>query len=78
MKNRATAQRTASEKDAEKWTVSPRFFTRFPNSHLSPVSERLEQASKEMETRAEREAPWEGETPDTTASTVPHRNLFLH
>ena len=33
-KNRATAQRT----------VSPRFFTRFPNSHLTPLSERLEQA----------------------------------
>ena len=50
-KNRATAQRTASVETRENGRtgaplspVSPRFFTRFPNSRLSPLSERLEQA----------------------------------
>ena len=46
-KNRATAQRTASEKDAEKWTDT-RFFTRFPKSRLPPLSERLEQATLKL------------------------------
>ena len=52
-KNRATARRTASEKDAGKWTdsvgspspQSPRvFFTCFTQFAPSPLSERLEQA----------------------------------
>ena len=50
-KNRAMAQRTASEKDAGKYQQArshlpslPMFFTHFPNSRLSPLSECLEQA----------------------------------
>ena len=48
-KNRATAQRTAREKDAGKMVApSPQFprvfFNGFLNSRLSPLSELLEQA----------------------------------
>ena len=54
-KNSATAPRTASEKDAGKMDEqrappspqSPHVFSlAFPSSRLSPLSERLEQASK--------------------------------
>ena len=46
-KNRKTARRTESEKDAGKidgQPVSPRFLLAFPSSRLSPLSEPLEQA----------------------------------
>ena len=46
--NRATEQKTASEKDAGKMDgQSPRIFSlSFPSSCLSTLSERLEQASR--------------------------------
>ena len=44
--NRATVQRTAREKDAGKMDGQ---VSCFPNLHLSPLSERLEQARRKGE-----------------------------